>query len=307
MTNPLNRRVVNDISTAALTAGLGAVAAITPARAHRTILASVNRAESLVRDRRAIRRDEIRSSDELSRALLEHRSRMRELRTETAFCKGYGIYRKGWPADVQVTGLEHVRAAHQEGKGLVIWQMTFLDLTPLFLVMAGAGHPVSHLSTPFHGLASKNELCRRWLGPVLVRSETRDLEERVMMTHAGAGGHLKRLRSIVADEHGTVSIRGDFTHGQRMIEVTHLDRVVEIPTGAPSLAHLTGAPLLTAAVLRRGPLEHEVVIDPAIAVSRDTTRREFATAAVEVFAHRLDERARAHPHSRTVLPFMEVD
>jgi lauroyl/myristoyl acyltransferase len=298
------RKVLRDLGMLAMTTGLGATAAVTPRGIHKRILSEATRLDILLRRERRIRRDDLRESEEMRRAVVEHRRKFRELRLEEAFCQGYGIYRPGWPADVTVTGLDHVHAAHAQGRGVVMWQMTFLDLTPLFVTMADAGYPVSHLSTAFHRLESRQELSLRLISPALIRGETRNLRERVMIPRNKTPGYLKRMRSIVKDEHGTVSIRGDFTSGQREIDGAHLDHMVSFPTGAPSLAHICDAPLLTAAVVRRAPLEHEVIIDEPIGVSRDGTRREFVYDAVQEFARRLDERARECRDSRSIVPFI---
>jgi hypothetical protein len=204
--------------------------------------------------------------------------------------------------------MDHIHEAHAHDRGLVLWQMTFLDLTPAFIVLAEAGYPVSHLSTIHHRLEYHHALSRRLIAPALVRGEVRTLKERVMIPPEGGLGYLKRLRSIVQDDHGTVSIRGDFTSGQRQIDAVHLGKLISIPTGAPSLAHLTGAPLLTAAVVRRGLLEHEVLFDEPISAPRGTSRREFQSAAIEEFAARLEARAREFRDSRPIIPFLpELD
>ena len=300
----LDKGLLRDVGLVAMTTGLGATAAATPHRIHRRVVSAATRLDGLVRKERRIKRDDLRESDEMRRAVLVHRRTFRRLRIEEAFCQGYGIYRNGWPANITVTGLDHVHAAYAQGRGLVMWQMSFLDLTPLFITMAEAGYPVSHLSTDFHRLESRHELSLRLLSPILIRGETRTLHERVMIPRNNTLGYLKRLRSIVKDDHGTVSIRGDFSAGRREIEAPHLEHMATFPTGAPSLAHLSGAPLLTAAVIRRGRLEHEVIIDEPISVPRDATRREFVYGAVEEYAQRLDDRARKFRDSRPILPFI---
>ena len=300
----IDRKVRKDLYALAMTTGLGATAALTPRSARPRVLSSIVAVAQRRGERQPIRRAKLRETEDVRRAVAEHRRVFRSLRIEETFCQGFGIFRRSWPANITVSGLDHVRAAHAEGRGLVIWQMSFLDLTPLFIVMADAGYPVSHLSSAFHRLASHGEPSRRLVAPALVRGETRALGRRLMIPTDGSLGYLKELKSIVQDDHGTVSIRGDFTSGRKEIEAPHLDHVMSFPTGAPSLAHLTGAPLLTAAVIRRAPLEHEVLIDEPIAVARDMTRREFQHAAVMEYARRLDARARVHRQSRPIVPFM---
>jgi lauroyl/myristoyl acyltransferase len=90
------------------------------------------------------------------------------------------------------------------------------------------------------------------------------------------------------------------------VTAAYLGHEVSFPSGPASLAHLTGAPLMTGAVVRRGTLDHEVVIDEPIRASRDLPQPEFVEAAIHEFARRLEERVRAHPDSRPRTKFDKV-
>jgi lauroyl/myristoyl acyltransferase len=124
----------------------------------------------------------------------------------------------------------------------------------------------------------------------------------VILSSEGNLDYMRELLSVIKDEHGTVSIRGDTLRGRRRVEAPFLGAVAAFPTGAPSLAHRTGAPLLTTATIRRGPLDHEVIIDRPISVARDLARSAFQHAAVQEYASRLEQRIRDHPGSRPWLP-----
>lgn len=304
---PVNRELVDDLAKFAVTTGLGAAAAVVP-RGARELLAA-----ALVAVGRRTRRGQLdAAADLLDRWLpdttLEERRDiavdMRSTRIEQTLCRGFGIFRQGWPANVGVTGIEHLRRAHDEGRGVVVWVMSFLDSTPFNLVAASEGFPVTHLSDSRHGISHEGVISRRVVAPIVMRAEVRSLKRRVIISPTGGLGYLRELQRILEEEKGTVSIRGDYTVGRRMIEVPMLGGTMAFPTGAPSLAHRTTAPLLTAATVRLGLLDHLVIIDQPIQVRRDLDRRSFQQEAVRAFAERLGERVRTHPGSRPWLPFM---
>ncbi len=300
----VTRGTISDLGKLTATLGMGGIAAITPRVAHRVLLAGLARTGTLVRRSQL---DELaeRMGEQFPGTTFEERRgiavEMRTVRIEHAMCRGYGAFRRGWPARVTTTGADHLRAARAEGRGVVIWVMTFLDLTPFNLAAADEGCPVTHLSSPRHGLSDSGPFSRRVVAPFILRAENRSQGRRVVIPPGGGYGYLRELQSVIEDDHGTVSIRGDYEYGRRMIAAPHLGGVAFYPTGAPSLAHRTGAPLLTAATIRRGPLDHEVIIDEPIAVHRDLDRRTFQYEAVQEFGARRENRTLAHPGSRAWL------
>lgn len=230
---------------------------------------------------------------------------MQRTRIENVVCRGAGIFGRNWPAEIEVRGIEHLEHAHARGRGVVMWLMSFLDATPFNLVAAGAGHPVTHLSAVDHLVSGDGRVSQAFVAPLLLRGEVRSQAGRIVIPSGGGLGYVRDLRSVLEEDRGTISIRGDFTLGRRMVDAPHLGGVASFPTGAPSLAHQTGAVLLTTATVRRGPFEHAVIIDEPISVRRDLDRRAFQRAAVQEFAARLDSRARTSLTSRPWQPFLE--
>ncbi|MCJ7756451.1 MAG: hypothetical protein MUP13_17965 [Thermoanaerobaculales bacterium] len=300
----VGRGTVSDLGKLAITLGVGGITALTPRSVHPLLLAGLARAGALVRRGQL---DELAClmGDQFPDTTLEERRQiafeMRTVRIEHAMCRGYGAFRRGWPAQITTTGADHLRTARAEGRGVVIWVMTFLDLTPINLAAAEQGCPITHLSSRTHGLSDSGPISRRVVAPVILRSEKRSQRQRVIIPPGGGYAYLRKLQSVIEEDHGTVSIRGDSKHGRLMIEAPYLGGTASYPTGAPSLAHRTGAPLQTAATIRKGPLDHEVIIDEPIAVRRDVDRRTFRYEAVQEFGARRERRALAHPGSRAWL------
>lgn len=296
-----NRGTVTDIAKLLWTVGLGGLTAVTPRAARRSLLTGLAAVGS------RINRDDLDRLAELAGERHPEISEpgrhtiaveMRTLRIEHAMCRGYGVFRKGWPARIEVTGADRLRAAHAEGRGVVMWVMSFLDMTPFNLTAAAEGHPVTHLSTPGHGLRDHGPISRRLVAPIVLHGERRSHGRRLVIPPEGGMGYLRELLKVLETKHGTVTIRGDYTLGRRMIEAPFLNEIAAFPTGAPGLAHRTGAPLLTTATIRRGPFDHEVIIDEPISISRELDRHTYEYEAVQEFAARLDRRARLYPGSR---------
>lgn len=296
-----------DVGKLFVTAGLGGIVAVTPQSFHRPLLSGLAAVGSRVR-RKELDAVADMTHDWLPQSSVQQRRaaaiEMRTLRIEHALCRGYGIFRRGWPARVTVSGAEHLREAHAEGRGVVMWVMSFMESTPFNLAVQAEGYPVTHLTTGTHGLSSTGAISRRLVAPIVLRGERRSQGRRVIISSEGNLDYMRELLSVVKDEQGTVSIRGDTLRGRRRVEVPFLGAVAAFPTGAPSLAHRTGAPLLTTATIRRGPLDHEVIIDKPVSAARDLDRGAFQHAAVQEYAARLEQRIRDYPGSRPWLTVM---
>lgn len=272
--------IVRDLGLAVLTVCFGVLALVTPTRSHRIIVGAVASVSSLFGD-----------------------ADRRRLIVEQSFCRGYGVFRRGWPAEVTVSGLEHFRAAHDEGHGVVMWMMGFLDQTALNLALADAGHPVTFLSAEHHGVYSTRAPSRYLAAPILTRGAHRSMEQAIIIPEDGNKSYIRTLCRILEQDHGTVGMKGDVTDQAGALEASYRGQSVGFPTGAASLAHMTGAPLLTGAVIRHDTLVHEVVIDEPIAVVRSLGHDEYLEAVVGEFAHRLEQRLAAHPDSRPASRF----
>ena len=178
----INTSIVRDVTKLFVIAGLGVVAASAPPAALRPLLAGLSSIGSKVYRSDLDKAAEV-AGEWLSETTAEQRyataMELRSVRIESCLCRGYGVFRRGWPAAIEVTGAEHLRAAHGQGRGVVVWLMSFLDPTPFNLVAASEGFPVSHLSSVTHGISDGGSISQRIVSPIVLRSEIRSLGRRV--------------------------------------------------------------------------------------------------------------------------------
>jgi KDO2-lipid IV(A) lauroyltransferase len=196
---------------------------------------------------------------------------------------------------IEIDGGERIREALARGRGAILWRMSFGSTTWLQAACWQAGLPLVQLSHEEHGATSRGAIGYGVNRRLYVRAESDYLKERVEVQEDGKlFGYMKVLIRRLEDENALVAIRGELRSRQRVPATLFGDRTM-FANGAPSLAWLTGATLLTVYAVRDGPFRFRAVIDPPIDVDRERPRRDAAAAAVQEFAARLEERIRAHP------------
>ena len=210
---------------------------------------------------------------------------------------GHGLFTRRSLTPAVVEGADHLLDALAAGNGVVIWRMNFAMPGPLNRALADLGHPAVHLSEDIHMRVEGSKLSGQVLAPLLIRNEARHLAERVMFSRDSGGlGYLKHLKRRLG-ENRVVTIVGDSRKGKMMLPTTVLGKPWRVPTGAASLAHSTGAALLTALVIAEPGEPDRVIIQEPIDVDR-SDRRTFRQEAVHEFGRRLDASIRAHPENR---------
>ena len=224
------------------------------------------------------------------RALSEEYTTMR---LEDMWGRVRGLRRFGWRPDIEIEGLQHVHEALERGRGVILWSMRFSSTTAIKQALFHAGLPMTHLSRRDHGSPSKTSLGVGIVGPLYCRAENAYLTERVRIPLDGSLGYLNTLRQRLR-ENGCISIFGEH-EGLQSAEVSVLGARWRFALGAPSLAWLEDAQLLTAYALRTAPSRYRVVIEKPIKVDRSLPRKVFATRALEEFAARLERLIIAYP------------
>jgi lauroyl/myristoyl acyltransferase len=216
------------------------------------------------------------------------------VRTQGYWARARGFHGRGWAADLEVLGREHLDRAVQGGSGAVLWRMDFCGSHIATQALHRLGFPLVHVSRPEHGMPHDDPIGRRIVAPLYRRAETRYLAERVEI---GTDGSLDYLRVLMARlrANGIVSIMGEFP-GRAGVTTTVRGVEMEFATGAPSLARTAGAELLTMYSHRLAYDRYRVIIEEPISAT-GPGRAGGNEAAVAEFATRLERAITAHPES----------
>lgn len=205
------------------------------------------------------------------------------------------LRRRGWNAEVEIAGREHLDAALARGKGVVLWGTSFCGAVAVKVGLSRAGVDLVHLSGPTHNLPMPpTRIGRRYISPARVRAESRYVGERVVMGEGGAMEYLRVLKRRLT-ENRCVWIYGENAPGRRPVAATLFGRERLYPTGAPSLAFSAGAPLLVVHVERLCRAGYRILIEEAFVGERSAGKRAWVESAVHHFSTRLESEIRRHP------------
>jgi lauroyl/myristoyl acyltransferase len=202
------------------------------------------------------------------------------------------LHRHGSLVRLELSGREHLDAALAAGHGAVLWVMSLSGSRIPKAALWQAGIPLVHLTRPEHGAPSPSRLALRVLAPWHRRAERRYLADAVVRP-AGFPSFLESLRAVL-HENRCLSIT-TAAIGRQLVAAPFLGGQVRFATGAPALAHASGAALLTVYGYRLGRLHYQVVIEPPLDLDRSLPRREYVRGAVAQLARRLESHVIAHP------------
>ncbi len=208
------------------------------------------------------------------------------MRLESALGRFRGLHRAGWDPLVKLEGVDEIRSARADGRGVILWRMRFCDATVVNAALWRAGIWITHLSVPWHG-ANRSRLGICCVSPLHARGENWYLGERVLIPLDGSPAYMRILRDRL-NAGGTISIFAE-ARGRRVATTRVLGMDIAVATGAPSLARSTGAVLLTTHAVREGPQRYRAIIDRPIEVDPELPRAEFAQQAVHEFGRRLEK------------------
>jgi len=203
-----------------------------------------------------------------------------------------GMHPRAWDPQIEVEGGEHVEAALREGRGAILWRMDCGDTMLLQHAAWEQGWPLVQLSSAVHGV-SDSQFGLRVGGPLYARPENAYLTERVRVPADWSFGYLPRLiRALHGNQ--VVAILGEVVARQNVV-VSVLGGTRPLPTGAPALAHRTGASLIPAATVRDGRWRYRLKLGPPIDVDRSLRRREATDLALAEFGRRMEAVLVEHP------------
>jgi lauroyl/myristoyl acyltransferase len=201
----------------------------------------------------------------------------------------------GWSAPVELVGREHVDAALAAGRGAVLWVAHFsFNALAAKKAFHEAGYAVSHLSRPEHGF-SKSRFGIAFLNPLRVKTELRYLKGRIIIDRAKPAAAVTRGQKELK-ANGIISITAGAWEGAKVATVDVLGATLDLSTGAPGLAVMTGAVLLPVFTVRDpGTTRISVVVGEPIPVDGGADRDEKMLNATQTFADRLVPFVETHP------------
>jgi len=220
-------------------------------------------------------------SDGEVRAIAQQRLLMN---LELNWSRGRSLGLRPTDVTVEVEGIERVDLALARGKGVLLWRMSLTGAPAVNSVFYKRGLPITHLSTPNHLCRSSGWFARRIVGPLVSHDEARYLSRRVIMEAGRMTGYLDKLKNALSANQ-VVTMVGDADRGRvkELVEVGK--RRYAIPSGAPGLAHSTGATLLPCAAVRTAPFNYKLVVFDDASPCENTDRRSFRRLAIEQYAH----------------------
>jgi hypothetical protein len=195
----------------------------------------------------------------------------------------------GWQkGSIGLVGRENVDVALSRGRGVVLWIAHFcFNSLATKKAFHEAGFRVSHLSRPEHGF-SKSRFGVSWLNRMRVGTELRYLKDRILIDRSKPASAVRRgQKALAANE--IISITAGAWEGGRVATIGVAGCDLDLATGAPGLALMTGAALLPVFCVREeGTTKIHVVVDapiepPAGAANHD----EAMLAMTQEFGSRL--------------------
>ncbi len=200
-----------------------------------------------------------------------------------------------WRAPIELKGEEHISAALAAGRGAVLWVAHFsFNALASKKALHNVGFAVSHLSRPEHGF-SKSRFGVAFLNPLRVKTELRYLRGRIIIERAKPAAAVSRAQKQLKDN-GIISITAGAWEGARVATVRIHDTLLDLSTGAPGLALMTGAALLPVFTIRDPHSTRiSVIVDAPIAVDRGADKEEKLLNATQAFADRMAPYVSSHP------------
>ena len=104
-----------------------------------------------------------------------------------------------WHPDIRIDGLDHVEEALAQGRGAILWTqpMAYSDIVTK-MAFHQAGHAISHLSRPAHGL-TRSRLFAPLFNPIWTSVERRFLAERLVIEGGRVGPVMATITQRLAE------------------------------------------------------------------------------------------------------------
>ena len=201
----------------------------------------------------------------------------------------------GWQPILRLRGTEHIEAALDKGRGVILWVSEFASSSLVTkMALHQAGFHVCYLSRPSHGFGGGDTwFGMRFLNPIWTRIEDKYQKERVVIGPRGTLGAMKKLRERLHDN-GIVSITVG-VKARRTLELRFFRGYLRLPTGPSNLALTTKASLLPVFTIRRSYREFDVTICPPLDMGVKAKRHESIASAAQQYTTILESYVREYP------------
>ncbi|WP_374332679.1 hypothetical protein [Aestuariivirga sp.] len=200
----------------------------------------------------------------------------------------------GWRCNAVIDGADTLRKAQSRNNGVILWIAHFVyNGLPLKKALSEADFPVFHMSRPEHGF-STTAYGVAVLNPLRSRIEERYLARRIMIKRGAEHVALREAHRLLGDGN-IVSITAGHWEGRQVARVPVGTATLPVSTGAPSLAHATGAPLLPVFIRREGDGSFRLRIGEALACDTSLPRGDAVAAAMTDFSRQLNSEIARSP------------
>jgi KDO2-lipid IV(A) lauroyltransferase len=229
--------------------------------------------------------------DRLTRELFRNRAANDEIFCIESFSRS-AARRRSACAGVSITGLDHLRAALDRGRGAILWESWLGHRTLARLVLIELGFRLIQVTGPTHP-ASSSWLGQRVIRPMQLRAAARLFAE-VVIIQDGSVAYLRRLAGRLRDN-GIVCIPSLGVMGQRFVPVELLGERRYLATGVLSLARSTGAALIPLFCFRDRDGRWRLVLEAPIAVPAGGKGDADLAGTMAAYARLLEGYVRRHP------------
>ncbi|MGI9419213.1 MAG: hypothetical protein ACR2RA_15390 [Geminicoccaceae bacterium] len=200
---------------------------------------------------------------------------------------------KAWTPAVRLVGQEHVDAALEGGRGVVLFTATFVykDLMAK-AAFAEAGYAVSHLSKDTHGF-SETRFGKRFLNPIYTSIEERHLQERMVFS----GGNTREVSTKVRDclRHNGVVMITVTPLGRHVAARPFLGGRIHIATGGLNFACENETPVLPVFTIRGDDGGVTVFVGGPLDQPAGALRDEKIASLLDDYVPRLESYVGQHP------------
>lgn len=219
------------------------------------------------------------SGEEISHALNRHR-----LLSYLQYLRDYRP--GGWRCAADMEGMDRLRIAQVETRGVILWVAHFVyNGLPIKKALSDVGLKVVHMSRPEHGFSS-TAYGVTVLNPLRSRIEKRYLARRIMIKRGAEHVALREAHRLIR-EGKVVSITAGHWEGRQVARIPVGSAVLPVSTGAPSLAHATGAWLFPVFIRLADDGTFRLRIGDALAGGQNLPRSEAVTSAMAAFSRQL--------------------